>query len=112
MFGMGMTEILVILAIALIVIGPKKLPDIAKAMGRAMGEFKRAANDLKQTINTDMPDKNDLKPIDIYAPRKPKASTAIKSEKETGSALPPSESQAHSDDTDGVIDVKKADTDD
>lgn len=55
MFGMGMPEILLILAIALIVIGPKKLPDIAKALGRAMGEFKRATNDLKSTINIDEP---------------------------------------------------------
>ena len=43
------------LAVALIVIGPKKLPDIAKAMGRAMGEFKRATNDFKSTINLDDP---------------------------------------------------------
>lgn len=53
MFGMGMPEILLILAIALIVIGPKKLPEIAKALGRAMGEFKRATNDLKSSINLD-----------------------------------------------------------
>ncbi len=55
MFGMGMPEILLILAIALIVIGPKKLPDIAKSLGRAMGEFKKATNDLKNTINLDDP---------------------------------------------------------
>lgn len=55
MFGMGMPEILLILALALIVIGPKKLPDLAKAMGRAMGEFKKATNDLKSSINIDEP---------------------------------------------------------
>lgn len=55
MFGMGMTEVVLILALALIVIGPKKLPEIAKALGRAMGEFKRATNDLKSTINIDDP---------------------------------------------------------
>lgn len=53
MFGMGMPEILLILAIALMVIGPKKLPEIAKALGRAMGEFKRATNELKESINID-----------------------------------------------------------
>ena len=57
MFGMGMPEILLILAIALIVIGPKKLPDIAKALGRAMGEFKRSTNELKDTINIDLADR-------------------------------------------------------
>lgn len=50
MFGIGMPELLLILAVALIVIGPKKLPDMAKSLGRAMGEFKRATNDLKQSI--------------------------------------------------------------
>lgn len=53
MFGMGMPEILLILAIALIVIGPKKLPDLAKAMGRALGEFKRATSELKASIDID-----------------------------------------------------------
>ena len=50
MFGIGTPELLVILAVALIVIGPKKLPDLAKSLGRALGEFKRATNDLKQSI--------------------------------------------------------------
>jgi sec-independent protein translocase protein TatB len=42
MFGIGMPEMFLILAIALIVIGPKKLPDLAKSLGRAFGEFKKA----------------------------------------------------------------------
>ncbi len=50
MFGIGTPELLLILAVALIVIGPKKLPDLAKSMGRAMGEFKRATSDLKQSL--------------------------------------------------------------
>lgn len=50
MFGIGMPEMLVILALALIIIGPKKLPDLAKSLGRAMREFKRATNELKETI--------------------------------------------------------------
>jgi len=50
MFGIGMPEMLLILAIALIVIGPKKLPDLAKSLGRAMGEFKKATSEFKETI--------------------------------------------------------------
>jgi sec-independent protein translocase protein TatB len=53
MFGIGMPELLLLLAIALIVIGPKKLPDLAKSLGRAMREFKKATNDFKETIQID-----------------------------------------------------------
>ena len=53
MFGIGMPELLLLLAIALIVIGPKKLPDLAKSLGRAMREFKKATNEFKESIQID-----------------------------------------------------------
>lgn len=53
MFGIGMQEMVLILAIALIVIGPKKLPDLARSLGKALGEFKRATSDLKDSIDSD-----------------------------------------------------------
>jgi sec-independent protein translocase protein TatB len=53
MFGIGMPEMILILAIALIVIGPKKLPDLAKSLGRAMREFKRATSELKESMELD-----------------------------------------------------------
>lgn len=53
MFGIGMPEMILILAVALIVIGPKKLPDLAKSLGKAMGEFKKATSDLKQSMQID-----------------------------------------------------------
>ena len=46
MFGIGVPELLIIMAIALIVIGPKKLPDLAKSLGRALNEFKKAERRL------------------------------------------------------------------
>ena len=53
MFGIGMQELLLILVIALIVLGPKKLPEVAKALGKAMNEFKRATNDIKESLELD-----------------------------------------------------------
>ncbi|MBW1747082.1 MAG: twin-arginine translocase subunit TatB, partial [Deltaproteobacteria bacterium] len=53
MFGIGMPEMFLILAIALIVIGPKKLPDLAKSLGRAFAEFKRATSELKDSFEID-----------------------------------------------------------
>lgn len=53
MFGIGMPEMLLILAVALIVIGPKKLPELAKSLGRAFSEFKRATSELKESLEID-----------------------------------------------------------
>jgi len=60
MFGIGMPEMLLILAVALIVIGPKKLPDLAKSLGRAFSEFKRATAEFKESIEID-PELKDVK---------------------------------------------------
>jgi TatA/E family protein of Tat protein translocase len=48
MFGIGMPELLLILVLALIVLGPKKLPELARALGKGMAEFRRATDELKQ----------------------------------------------------------------
>jgi Tat protein translocase TatB subunit len=52
MFGIGMPELLLLLAIALIVVGPKKLPELARALGRGIAEFKKATNELKESLET------------------------------------------------------------
>jgi len=51
MFGIGMPELLLVLALALIVIGPSKLPDIARALGKGLAEFRRATDELKHSFN-------------------------------------------------------------
>ena len=50
MFGIGFPELVLILIVALIVLGPEKLPDMAKALGRAYSEFKRAGEEIKRNI--------------------------------------------------------------
>lgn len=52
--GIGMQELIVILIIALLVVGPKKLPDLARALGRGFAEFKRAVNEVRHTIDTEI----------------------------------------------------------
>jgi Tat protein translocase TatB subunit len=54
MFGIGFPELLLILGLALIVIGPKRLPDIARALGRGFSEFKRATDELKTTFTEEV----------------------------------------------------------
>lgn len=70
MFGIGMTELMVILVVALIVFGPTRLPELARSLGRAMAEFRRASTDLRQTFNEAV---EDPKP----QPAPPQPATAI-----------------------------------
>jgi len=85
MFGIGMPELLVIAVVALLVVGPKKLPDIAKALGKGLFEFRKttdsATETIKETFKTDelKKDMNGLKDSLLHG-----------AEEEKGTSSPPS----------------------
>ncbi len=66
MFGnLGFSELMVILFIVLLLFGPKKLPELARGLGKGLNEFKRAANDVKRELTID---ENEIKAPEIKKP--------------------------------------------
>jgi TatA/E family protein of Tat protein translocase len=71
MFGsLGLPELLMIFVVALIVFGPRKLPEIGKTLGKALGEFKKASDELKNTIEREVhvEELRDLKNLTVMPP--------------------------------------------
>jgi len=56
MFNLGAPEIIVILIVALLVFGPKKLPEIGKSLGKGIREFRKATRELTSTLESDLDD--------------------------------------------------------
>ncbi len=61
MFNIGLPELLIIVAIALIVFGPNKLPELARAFGKAMREFKKATEEVKESFEAETKDLEEFK---------------------------------------------------
>ena len=52
--SVGMPELIIILVIALIIFGPRKLPDLGRSLGKSIGEFRKASNELKSTLEEEI----------------------------------------------------------
>ncbi|MFH1097863.1 MAG: Sec-independent protein translocase protein TatB [Candidatus Desantisbacteria bacterium] len=65
MFGIGTQELIVIMIIALIVVGPRKLPEIGRALGRGLREIKKATDDIKNQVSIEIEniDDKDIKEL-------------------------------------------------
>jgi TatA/E family protein of Tat protein translocase len=102
MFGLGMGELLVILVIALIFLGPKKLPEVASSLGKAIRSFRKATNELSEQLDVDESVKAPLRELKaalrdepaphVLAVQQPNAQPIKKDEPKpaaASSALPP-----------------------
>ena len=94
MFGtLGGPEVILILVIALIVFGPRKLPEIGKSMGKMLAEFRKASNDFKRTIEDELEAEKtkDTRPVTTVTTLPPPESGAAPAEPEAagyGGAVP------------------------
>ncbi len=81
MFGIGMTELLVILVIALLVIGPKRLPEMARSLGRGLAEFRRASTDIRREF-LDVSEEARIDPLESTGEHEKGSGTGSKPEQE------------------------------
>ncbi|MFZ5427453.1 MAG: Sec-independent protein translocase protein TatB [Thermodesulfobacteriota bacterium] len=64
MFGIGSTELVIILIVALVLIGPSKLPDLMKSLGKGLSEFRRMSTDVKSTLEREIERADEAKRIE------------------------------------------------
>jgi TatA/E family protein of Tat protein translocase len=78
-----MPELIIILVVALIIFGPRRLPDLGRSLGKSIGEFRRASNELKSTLEEE---------IRLEEQKEPRAKVAAEQESAIAAAVPPPES--------------------
>ena len=82
MFGIGMTELLVIGVLALLVLGPKRLPEMARSLGRGLAEFRRASTDIRREF-LDVSEQARIDPLESTGEQEEESSAAAKPEPES-----------------------------
>jgi sec-independent protein translocase protein TatB len=80
MFGIGMSELLVILVIGLVVIGPKQLPEVARTLGKLFAQFKRTTNDLKDQVDREVKQFTEMEEVKEFKRSMEDELTGVKTE--------------------------------
>ncbi len=89
MFGsIGMPELIIILVIALIIFGPRKLPELGKSLGRSLNEFKKASTDLQNTLEQEIKIEEQKETASKYKAEEDTASAAVDKHDDQDTAPP------------------------
>ena len=91
MFGsIGMPELLIILTLALIIFGPRKLPELGRSLGKSLGEFKRASNELRNTLDEEIriEEERSTRPARPVTPAEPAPVTAAVTDETQDETVP------------------------
>jgi TatA/E family protein of Tat protein translocase len=94
MFGIGMPELLVILALALIILGPRKLPELARSLGKGLAEFKRATREFHEPLVSTTTPKTVQNPVTSSEPAPEEVNSTAEADnenlvQETGTEVDP-----------------------
>jgi len=106
MFGIGPMELVVIVVVALLIFGPQRLPEFARTLGKGLAEFRRASNDLRQSLALDEL-QNDLRKTMNQATSPP---PAVSRPAQAGDTLPPGPGVGTTGPTTGVTSASESDS--
>ena len=82
MFGIGMSELLLIMVIGLVVIGPKQLPEVARTLGKMFAQFKRTTNDLKEQVDREVRQFTEMEEVQEFKRSMEEEMTSVKTQAE------------------------------